>query len=158
MAVDSAKAIVPTTSPSAAALEHQAMATKQPTPPAKAPTSATKKPSLPAKAPASATKPPASPAKASTPTTVTLKQLAPELAETNDLTKQQSEAVLTSLVAMVTTRLKAGEKVRLTGLGILQVRDRPARTGRNPATGQSIEIQASKKIAFSAAKELKDAI
>ena len=134
------------------------MATKQSTQPAKAPTSATKKPSLPAKAPASATKPPASPAKASTPTTVTLKQLAPELAETNNLTKQQSEAVLNSLVAMVTIRLKAGDKVRLTGLGILQVRDRPARTGRNPGTGQAIEIKASKKIAFSAAKELKDAI
>ena len=134
------------------------MATKQPTSPAKAPTSATKKPSLPAKAPASATKPPASPAKASTPATVTLKQLAPELAETNNLTKQQSEAVLNSLVALVTTRLKAGDKVRLTGLGILQVRDRPARTGRNPGTGQVIEIKASKKIAFSAAKELKDAI
>ena len=120
------------------------MATKQSTPPAKAPSPATKKSSPPAKAP--------------TPTTVTLKQLAPELAATNDLTKQQSEAVLNSLVAMVTTRLKAGDKVRLTGLGILQVRDRPARTGRNPATGQSIEIKASKKIAFSAAKELKDAI
>ena len=136
------------------------MATKQPTPPAKAPTSAAKKPSLPAKASASAsaTKQPAPPAKAPTPTTVTLKQLAPELAETNDLTKQQSEAMLNSLVALVTTRLKAGDKVRLTGLGILQVRDRPARTGRSPATGQSIEIKASKKIAFSAAKELKDAI
>ncbi|RYJ04284.1 MAG: HU family DNA-binding protein [Acetobacteraceae bacterium] len=134
------------------------MATKQPTSSAKAPTSATKKPSLPAKAPASATKPPASPAKATTPVTVTLKQLAPELAETNNLTKQQTEAVLTSLVALVTTRLKAGEKVRLTGLGILQVRDRPARTGRNPGTGQVIEIAASRKIAFSAAKELKDAI
>jgi DNA-binding protein HU-beta len=141
-AIDSAKAIVPTTS--AAALEHQAMATKQPTSPAKASASATKQPAPPAKAP--------------TPTTVTLKQLAPELAETNDLTKQQSEAMLNSLVALVTTRLKAGDKVRLTGLGILQVRDRPARTGRNPATGQSIEIKASKKIAFSAAKELKDAI
>ena len=134
------------------------MATKQPTPPAKAPTSTAKKSSLPANASASATKPPASPAKAPTPATVTLKQLAPELAETNNLTKKQSEALLTSLVALVTTRLKAGEKVRLTDLGILQVRDRPARTGRNPATGQSIEIKASRKIAFSAAKELKDAI
>jgi DNA-binding protein HU-beta len=106
-----------------------------------------------------ATKPPTKPAKApAAATTVTLKQLAPELAETNDLTKKQSEAMLSSLIEMVTARLKAGDKVRLTGLGILQVRDRPARTGRNPATGQSIEIKASRKIAFSAAKELKDAI
>ena len=113
------------------------MATKKPTPPAKALTS---------------------PAKAPTQATVTLKQLAPALAEANELTKKQSEAVLSSLVEIVTTRLKAGDRVRLTGLGILQVRDRPARTGRNPATGQSIEIKASRKIAFSAAKELKDAV
>jgi DNA-binding protein HU-beta len=78
-------------------------------------------------------------------TTVTLKQLAPELAETNELTKKQTEAVLNTLVEMVTARLKAGDKVRLTGLGILQVRARPARTGRNPATGQPIAIGASKK-------------
>ena len=134
------------------------MATKKPIPPAKALTSATTKPSPPAKAPASATKQPIPPAKVPTPTTITLKQLAPALAEANELTKKQSEAVLSSLVEMVTTRLKAGDKVRLTGLGILQVRDRPARTGRNPATGQVIEIKASRKIVFSAAKELKDAI
>ena len=66
--------------------------------------------------------------------------------------------MLSSLVEIVTVRLKAGDKVRLTGLGILQVRNRPARTGRNPATGQPIAIEASKKVAFSAAKELKEAI
>ena len=49
-------------------------------------------------------------------------------------------------------------KVRITGLGILQVRSRPARTGRNPATGEPIEIKASKKIAFRPAKDLKDAV
>lgn len=120
------------------------MAKKQPTSPAKAPTSATKTPIPPVKTP--------------TPATVTLKQLAPELAKTNELTKKQMETVLSSLVDVVTVRLKAGDKVRLTGLGILQVRDRPARSGRNPATGQVIEIKASRKIAFSTAKELKDAI
>jgi DNA-binding protein HU-beta len=106
-----------------------------------------------------ATKQPTTPAQAPSATTVTLKQLAPELAETNELTKKQTEAVLNTLVEMVTARLKAGDKVRLTGLGILQVRARPARTGRNPATGQPIAIGASKKkVAFSAAKELKAAI
>ena len=44
------------------------------------------------------------------------------------------------------------------GLGVLEVKDRPARMGRNPATGAAVQIQASKKIAFRAAKELKDAI
>ncbi len=54
--------------------------------------------------------------------------------------------------------LKSGERVRIGGLGILEVKNRPARMGRNPATGAAIEIKASKKIAFRAAKELKDAI
>ena len=105
-----------------------------------------------------ATKQTATPAKAATATTVTLKQLAPELAAANELSKKQTEAVLSNLVEMVTARLKAGDKVRLTGLGILQVRARPARSGRNPATGQPIEIKASKKVAFSPAKELKDVV
>ncbi len=134
------------------------MATKKPTPPSKASTPEGKKPVSAAKAPVSATREAGAPAKTPTATTVTLKQLAPALAEATNLSKQQSEAMLNSLVDMVTERLKAGDKVRLTGLGILQVRDRPARTGRNPATGQPIEIKASKKIAFTASKELKDAV
>ena len=134
------------------------MVTKKPIPSSKASTPEAKKPSSAAKTPVSATREASSPAKAPAATTVTLKQLAPALAETSKLSKQQSEALLNSLVEMVTERLKAGDKVRLTGLGILQVRDRPARTGRNPATGQPIEIKASKKIAFTASKELKDAV
>ena len=54
--------------------------------------------------------------------------------------------------------LKAGDRVRIGGFGIIQVKDRPARMGRNPATGEAIQIEASRKIAFRAAKELKDAI
>ena len=54
--------------------------------------------------------------------------------------------------------LKKGDKIRLTGIGIFQVRKRPARMGRNPATGEAIKIKASKKIAFRAAKDLKQAI
>jgi DNA-binding protein HU-beta len=60
-------------------------------------------------------------------------------------------------VALVTRQLVKGDKIRLAGLGILQVRDRPARTARNPATGETIEVAASKKIAFRPAKDLKDA-
>ena len=54
--------------------------------------------------------------------------------------------------------LKKGNKGRITGLGIMQVKARPARMGRNPATGEAIKIKASKKVAFRVAKELKDAI
>jgi DNA-binding protein HU-beta len=54
--------------------------------------------------------------------------------------------------------LKRGERIKLSGLGIFQVRHRAARMGRNPATGEPIAIKASKKVAFRAAKDLKMAI
>jgi DNA-binding protein HU-beta len=97
-------------------------------------------------------------AEAKTQTTITLKQIAAELAEAHALPKKQAEAVLADLIATTTRYLKKGEKIRLAGLGILQVQSRPARTGRNPATGAPIQIAASKKVAFRAAKELKEAI
>jgi DNA-binding protein HU-beta len=96
--------------------------------------------------------------KAAAQVTVTLKQFASELAEGHDLPKKVTEAVLAELVTLATKHLKRGDKIRLTGLGILQVRARPARMGRNPATGASIKIAASKKIAFRPAKELKEAV
>ena len=97
-------------------------------------------------------------AKAATQTTITLKHLAANLAESHGLPKKQAEAVLGDLVALTTKHLKKGDKIRLTGLGILQVRSRPARMGRNPATGEAIKIKASKKIGFRPAKELKEAV
>ena len=90
--------------------------------------------------------------------TITLRQMANELADSCNLSKKQTEAVLSGLMALATRHLKNGEKVRLTGLGILQARPRPAHMGRNPGTGEAIEIKASKKIAFRAAKELKEAV
>ena len=90
--------------------------------------------------------------------TITLKQIAAKLAEEHNVPKKQAEALLGSLVSLATQHLKGGDKVRLNGLGVLQVRNRPARSGRNPATGAVIAIAASKKIAFSAAKELKEAV
>jgi DNA-binding protein HU-beta len=62
------------------------------------------------------------------------------------------------MVGLVTKHLKKGDRIRISGLGILQVRKRAARMGRNPATGEAIKIKASKKIAFRAAKELKEAL
>jgi DNA-binding protein HU-beta len=96
--------------------------------------------------------------KAAPQVTITLKQMAAELAEGHDLPKKVAEAVLADLMTVATTHLKKGDKIRLTGLGILQVRARPARMGRNPATGESIKIAASRKIAFRPAKELKEAV
>jgi len=90
--------------------------------------------------------------------TVTLRHLAVALAESNDLPKSQVFAMLTGMVGDIAKHLKKGRRIRVSGLGILQVRKRPARMGRNPATGEAIKIKASKKIAFRAAKDLKEAI
>jgi DNA-binding protein HU-beta len=80
------------------------------------------------------------------------------LAEEHQLTKRAGEALLGDLVSLITKHLKKGERVRIAGLGILQVRKRAARMGRNPATGEAIQIKASKKVAFRAAKDLKMAV
>lgn len=96
--------------------------------------------------------------KAATPATITLKHLAAAIAEDQDMSKKQAESILSDTVALITKHLKKGERIRIVGLGILQVRKRAARMGRNPATGQPIQIKASKKVAFRAAKELKEAV
>jgi DNA-binding protein HU-beta len=89
---------------------------------------------------------------------VTTKHLAYELAEQHQLTKKQGLEMMEELIGMITKHLKKGERVKIAGLGILQVRHRAARMGRNPATGEAIQIKASKKVAFRATKELKMAI
>ena len=96
--------------------------------------------------------------KAATPATVTLKHLAAAIAEEQELSKKQAEAILNDMVGRITKHLKKGDRIRIVGLGILQVRTRAARLGRNPATGEAIHINASKKVAFRAAKELKEAV
>ncbi len=90
--------------------------------------------------------------------TVTLKHIAAALAAEHELAKKQSEAILNDMIGLLVKHLKKGDRVRIGGLGILQVRKRAARMGRNPATGQPIKIKASKKVAFRAAKELKESI
>jgi DNA-binding protein HU-beta len=96
--------------------------------------------------------------KAAAPATITLKHLAAGIAEDQELSKKHAEAILTDMVSMIAKHLKKGDRIRIVGLGILQVRKRAARTGRNPATGEPIHIKASKKVAFRPAKELKEAI
>jgi DNA-binding protein HU-beta len=124
-----------------------------------APAKAAKKPAAkkaaPAKAAASKS---ASKSASKTATTITLKHLAAELAPEHELSKKQAEGVLTGMIDLMVKNLKKGQRIRLVGLGILQVRKRAARMGRNPATGEAIKIKASKKVAFRAAKELKEAI
>ena len=90
--------------------------------------------------------------------TVSLKHLAATLAGDHEMPKKQAEGILGDLVNLVTKHLKKGDRIRLVGLGVLQVRKRAASMGRNPATGEPIQIKASKKVAFRASKELKEAI
>ena len=97
-------------------------------------------------------------AKPPAPKSITIKHLANELAEQHQFTKQQGFELVEELIGMIATHLKKGERVRILGLGILQVRKRAARMGRNPATGEAIQIKASKKVAFRATKNLKEAI
>ncbi len=89
---------------------------------------------------------------------VTLKHLATEIGEKHELSKKMANELLGDLVASLTKHLKKGSKIRIPDFGILQVRKRPARMGRNPATGEAIKIKASKKVAFRAAKTLKEAV
>jgi DNA-binding protein HU-beta len=90
--------------------------------------------------------------------TIALSKLAAELAEKHEMSKKAASEFLSNFVELTVKNLKKGHKVRVTGLGIFQVKKRPARMGRNPATGEAIKIKASKKLAFRAAKEVKDAI
>lgn len=90
--------------------------------------------------------------------TVTLRHLGNAIAEAHSLPKKAANDLLVEVIGMITGHLKKGARIRISGLGILQVKKRPARMGRNPATGAAIKIKASKKVAFRAAKELKESV
>lgn len=90
--------------------------------------------------------------------TVALTKIAADLAEMHEMSKKATAGMLGDFVDAVVKHLKKGAKVRITGLGIFQVKKRPARLGRNPLTGEQIKIKASKKLAFRAAKEVKESI
>ena len=90
--------------------------------------------------------------------TVSKKHFAHALAKQHHLTKKQGREMLEDLICLITKHLKKGEQVKIAGLGILRVRNRAARVGRNPATGEVIQIKASKKVAFRPSLALKMAI
>jgi DNA-binding protein HU-beta len=80
------------------------------------------------------------------------------VAELADLTKANADKATDAVFAAITDALKAGDDVRLVGFGSFSVSDRAAREGRNPRTGETIAIQASKQPKFTAGKALKDTI
>ena len=74
------------------------------------------------------------------------------------LTKAQAKAVIDGVFASIRDAAVKGDEVSVAGFGKFKVQAKPARQGRNPATGATIEIAASKKVSFAPAKQLKDAV
>ena len=85
-------------------------------------------------------------------------ELVSALAAKAGLTKKDADKALAAFVEVVTDALKAGEKVQIVGFGTFDVKDRPARTARNPRTGEEIKIDASKTASFKVGKALKDSV
>lgn len=85
-------------------------------------------------------------------------ELIENIAESADITKAAAGRALDSMIDSVSGALKEGDSVVLVGFGTFTVRDRAARTGRNPQTGAEIQIAAAKVPAFKAGKALKDAV
>ena len=85
-------------------------------------------------------------------------ELVAAIAEKTELSKMDAEKALKAFTDVVAEELKKGEKIQLVGFGTFEVAERPARTGRNPMTGKTIEIAASKSPKFKAGKALKDSL
>jgi DNA-binding protein HU-beta len=85
-------------------------------------------------------------------------ELVAKIAEGADITKASAGRALDSIIGTVTEELANGGEVALVGFGTYKVNDRAARTGRNPQTGEEIQIAAAKVPAFKAGKALKDAV
>ena len=83
-------------------------------------------------------------------------ELVAAMAEQTNLSKKDAEAALKAFIDVVSEELKKGEKVQLVGFGTFEVSERAAREGRNPQTGEIMEIKASKTPKFKAGKALKD--
>jgi DNA-binding protein HU-beta len=84
--------------------------------------------------------------------------LVQEVAKKSELTQKDSAKAVDAVFSAISEALKNGDKVQLIGFGNFEVRERAARTGRNPQTGEEIEIAAGKVPAFKPGKQLKDAV
>ena len=85
-------------------------------------------------------------------------ELIDAVASSADLSKSSATQAVDAVVDTITESLRNGDAVTLVGFGTFEVRDRAARTGRNPQTGEEIQIKASKAPAFKAGKAIKDAV
>ncbi len=89
---------------------------------------------------------------------MTKTELIAEVAEKTGLKKKDAEAAVAAVLTAVEEKLAAGEKVQLVGFGTFEVKVRPERDGRNPSTGETIKIAASKRPVFTAGKALRDKV
>ncbi|MEW6115359.1 MAG: HU family DNA-binding protein [Nitrospirota bacterium] len=89
---------------------------------------------------------------------MTKTELINKMAGDAGISKKDAESAMNALVSGIQNALKSGDKVLISGLGTFKVKERAARKGRNPKTGEEVTIAASKKVAFSASKELKEAV
>ena len=85
-------------------------------------------------------------------------ELISAVAEKSGLSKKDAAAALDSVIAAISEFLAQGEKIQLVGFGTFEVKERAARSGKNPRTGEAVEIPASKAPVFKAGKALKDAV
>ncbi len=85
-------------------------------------------------------------------------ELAAAVAESTGLTRDKASEVITAFTDQISAAAARGEDITLIGFGTFNIRKREAREGRNPQTGASIRIPASKTVGFKAGKALKDAI
>ena len=85
-------------------------------------------------------------------------QLVEAVAQSTGLKKKEAEAAVSALTDAIVAALQNGEKVQIVGFGTFEVKERAARSGRNPKTGETIQIAASKNPAFTAGKALKDSV
>ena len=85
-------------------------------------------------------------------------ELIAAVAENAELTKKDAEKAVKAFIEVVTDELKKGEKVQVVGFGTFEVAERAAREGRNPRTGETMTIEASKTPKFKAGKALKDLV
>jgi DNA-binding protein HU-beta len=83
-------------------------------------------------------------------------ELADQVAANNGLTKVDAKKIVDGVFAAIADAAAKGDEISLNGFGKFKVKDSPAREGRNPSNGQTIQIAASKKLGFSAAKAIKD--
>ena len=83
-------------------------------------------------------------------------QLIAQIAKSSELTKKDTQAALTSLQKVITKSLSEGDQVQINGFGTFALSYYPARAGRNPQTGEAIEIEGANKAVFKPAKALKD--